>query len=79
MDEIDADIDLSTEGKACKKRRYAAEAIAEFENSKVLLDAKDAVERQLAKWAKEMVLRSRHQAILQRRFSSRRSALISQR
>jgi len=53
MDEIDADIDLSPQGKGRKKQQFAADAIADFQKSKALLEAKDAVERQLAKWEKE--------------------------
>ena len=51
MDEIDADRDLSPEGKDRQKKRYAADAIAAFQASKALVDAKDAVNRQLAVWA----------------------------
>jgi hypothetical protein len=53
MKEIDGDIDLSTEGKGRKKKKLAATAVADFEKSKALLDAKEAVERQLAEWAKD--------------------------
>jgi hypothetical protein len=53
MDEIDADGDLSSEGRARKKKKLAAEAIADFQKSKALVDAKDAVERMVAKWAEK--------------------------
>jgi len=53
MDEIDKDPDLSPEGKERKKKKAAAEAIADFQNSKMVSNAKEAVERQRAKWAEK--------------------------
>ena len=53
MDEIDADRDLSSEGRERKKKKLAAEAIADFQKSKALVNAKDAVERMVAKWAEK--------------------------
>ena len=50
MDEIDRDRDLSFEGKVRRKRRLAAEGIADFEKSRALAEAKKVSERQLAKW-----------------------------
>jgi hypothetical protein len=45
MDEIDKDPDLSPEGKARKKKKAAADAIADFQQSRTLTVAKEAVER----------------------------------
>ena len=53
MDEIDADRDLSSEGRDRKKKKLAAEAIADFQKSKALVGAKDAVGRMVAKWAEK--------------------------
>jgi hypothetical protein len=53
MDEIDADRDLSSEGRDRKKKKLAAEVIADFQKSKALVGAKDAVERMVAKWAEQ--------------------------
>jgi hypothetical protein len=53
IDEIDADADLSSEGKARRRKQYAAQAIADCQKSTGLGEAKDAVQRQLDKWAKE--------------------------
>jgi hypothetical protein len=53
MDSIDADVDLSVEGKIRRKKQYAIEVLADFEKSKALVDAKDAVDRQLLKWEKQ--------------------------
>ncbi len=50
LERIDADADLSAEGKARKKKKVAAEAIADFQQSKTLASAKETVERQVAKW-----------------------------
>jgi hypothetical protein len=53
LDQIDSDRDLSNEGKARKKKRLAAEAIADFQKSKSLRSAKNAVERMLEKRAEK--------------------------
>ena len=53
MDGIDADRDLSSEGRDRKKKRLAAEAIADFQKSKALVGAKDAVKRMVGKWAEK--------------------------
>jgi len=51
MTEIDRSVDLSSEGKARRKKKIALEALAEFEKSKTLALAKEAAERQLSVWA----------------------------
>ena len=53
FDAIDKDVDLSAEGKARQKKKVAATAIAEFEQSKTLLGARDAVARQVEKWTEK--------------------------
>jgi hypothetical protein len=53
MDEIENDADLSTEGKARQKKKIALEALAEFQKSKTLTVAKQAVDRQLDAWAEK--------------------------
>jgi hypothetical protein len=53
MDEIDTDRDLSSEDRDRKKKKLAAEAIADFQKSKALVGAKDAVERMVAKRAEK--------------------------
>ena len=53
MDEIDADGDLSNEGRIRKKKTLATEAIADFQNSKTLEAAKAVVSRLKAKWSEE--------------------------
>ena len=53
FDAIDKDGDLSPEGKARQKKKVAAKAIAEFEQSKTLAGARDAVARQVEKWAEK--------------------------
>jgi hypothetical protein len=53
MDDIDTDRDLSPEGKDRQKKKLASKAIAEFEQSKALTAAKEASDRQLAKWAEK--------------------------
>ena len=50
FDAIDNDTDLSPEGRDRKKKKLAAEAIADLQQSRALTIAKDAVERQVAKW-----------------------------
>jgi hypothetical protein len=54
MDQIDADRDLSAEGKVRKNKKVVADALADFQQSRTLTAAKEAVERQVAKWAEKM-------------------------
>lgn len=49
MDEIDRDADLSREGKERQRSKTAAQAIADFEASKALARAREAVELAVAK------------------------------
>ena len=49
MDEIDRNADLSPEGKERQRRKMAAQAIAEFEASKTLVRAREAVELVVAR------------------------------
>ena len=49
----DKDRDLSPEGKDRQKKKLASKAIAEFEQSEALTAAKEASDRQLAKWAEK--------------------------
>jgi hypothetical protein len=49
MDEIDRDADLSRDGKYRQRRKTAAQAIADFEASKTLARACEAVEVAVAK------------------------------
>ena len=49
MDEIDRNADLSREGKERQRRKAAAQAIADFEASKTLARAREAVELAVAK------------------------------
>ena len=48
-DEIDRNLDLSREGKEHQRRKAAAQAIADFEASRTLARAREAVERVVAK------------------------------
>ena len=48
MDEIDRNADLSRDGKYRQRRKTAAQAIADFEASKTLARAREAVERAVA-------------------------------
>jgi hypothetical protein len=49
MDEIDRNTDLSREGKERQRSKSAAQAIADFEASKTLAQAREAVELVVAK------------------------------
>ena len=49
MDEIDRNADLSRDGKYRQRRKTAAQAIADFEASKTLARAREAVELAVAK------------------------------
>jgi hypothetical protein len=49
MDEIDRNAELSREGKERQRREAAAQAIADFEASRTLARAREAVERAVAK------------------------------
>ena len=49
MDEIDRNADLSRDGKYRQRREIAAQAIADFEASKTLARAREAVELAVAK------------------------------
>ena len=49
MDEIDRDADLSHDGKERQRRKAAAQAVADFEASKTLARAREAVEVAVAK------------------------------
>ena len=49
MDEIDRNADLSREGKYRQRRKAAAQAVADFEASKTLARAREAVEFAVAK------------------------------
>ena len=49
MDEIDRDADLSRDGKYRQRSKTAAQAIADFEASKTLARAREAVELAVAK------------------------------
>jgi hypothetical protein len=53
FDAMDNDGDLSPEGRARKKKKVADEASAGFKESRTLTAAKEAVERQVAKWAEK--------------------------
>ena len=44
MDEIDRDVELSSDGKYHQRRKTAAQAIADFEESKTLARAREPVE-----------------------------------
>jgi hypothetical protein len=48
-DEIDGNPDLSREGKECQRRKAATQAIVDFEASKTLARAREAVELAVAK------------------------------
>jgi hypothetical protein len=50
MDEIDRNPDLSREGMERQRRKAAAQAIADFEASKTLVRAREAVESAVAKY-----------------------------
>ena len=50
MDEIDRNSDLSAEGKERRGRQAAAQAIAEFEGSKTLARAREAVTYVMDQW-----------------------------
>ena len=50
MDEIDHNVDLSRDGKYCDRSETAAQAIADFEASKTLARACQAVELAVAKY-----------------------------
>lgn len=54
MAEIDADTDLSKEGKQRKRQKVAAEALDEFEASTTLDMARSGVERQMQLWAEKV-------------------------
>jgi hypothetical protein len=49
MDEIDRNVDLSRDGKYRRRRETAAQAIADFEASKTLARAREAVELAVTK------------------------------
>ncbi len=49
MDEIDANADLSRDGKESQRRKTAARAVADFEASRTLARAHEAVEFAVAK------------------------------
>jgi len=49
MDEIDRNADLSPDGKYRQRSKTAAQAIADFEESKTMARARDAVELMVAK------------------------------
>ena len=49
MDEIDRDADLSRDGKDRQRRKAAAQAVADFEASRTLARAREAVEFAVAK------------------------------
>jgi len=49
MDEIDRNADLSPDGKYRQRSKTAAQAIADFEESKTMARARDAVELVVAK------------------------------
>jgi hypothetical protein len=49
MDDIDRNADLSREGKERQRRKAAAQAVADFEASKTLARAREAVELAVAK------------------------------
>ena len=49
MDEIDRNADLSRDGKDRQRRKAAAQAVADFEASKTLARAREAVEFAVAK------------------------------
>jgi hypothetical protein len=56
-DEIDRNPDLSREGKEHQRRKAAAQAIADFEASKTLARAREAVELAVAKYNLEPEVR----------------------
>ena len=49
MDEIDRDVDLSRDGKENQRRKTAAQVVADFEASRTLARAREAVELAVAK------------------------------
>jgi hypothetical protein len=64
MDEIDRNPDLSREGMERQRRKAAAQAIADFEASKTLVRAREAVESAVAKYdinpkARDAMLKAR--------------------
>lgn len=56
IDDVDQDRDLSTQGKERKRRKIAAQAIADFGASKGLAGAREAVERMMGRWREKMGL-----------------------
>ena len=56
MSATDEDKNLSPAGKDLKKKEIAEAAIASFEKAKSLAAARDSVERQVAKWDKQLGL-----------------------
>ena len=54
MDEIDRNADLSREGKDRQRRKAAAQAIADFEASKTLARAREAVAYVMDQWKAKM-------------------------
>ncbi len=55
MDEIDRDADLSREGKYRQRREAAARAIADFESSRTLARAREAVRHVMEQWNRDDV------------------------
>jgi hypothetical protein len=56
MDEIDRNPDLSREGKERQRRQAAAQAIADFEASKTLMRAREAVTHVVEQWNQKVGL-----------------------
>jgi uncharacterized protein YfaS (alpha-2-macroglobulin family) len=55
MDEIDRNVDLSRDGKERRRRKAAAQAAADFEASKTLARAREAVRYVLEEWNRDDV------------------------
>jgi hypothetical protein len=53
MDEIDSNADLSRDGKYCQRSETAAQAIADFEASKTLARACEAVSHVIQQWKRD--------------------------
>jgi lipopolysaccharide biosynthesis regulator YciM len=66
MDDIDRNADLSREGKERQRRKAAAQAVADFEASKTLARAREAVESAVANnikpEARDAMLKAMNQA-----------------
>jgi hypothetical protein len=64
MGAVDDDKALSREGKDLKKKEIANAAVAGFEKAKTIVNARDLVESQMAKWDEELGLLSKPPATI---------------